>query len=502
MEYSRDEALRKYWDEFSPPYHKDGDGPPYKNAPAAEYNRNQDSQAREDVLRWYDYWHERPGTGTRSSAGGVNIVFSDTNTHYRGAENYRRSGEVDALRIAKDGYYAHQVMWDGWVEPEHARTHIIGHWNYAAGVVKNVDVVSNGEKVELFLNGKSLGLGQQSSRFLFTFKGIAWQAGTLRAVSYDAAGHPVSAVEHQTAGPAVALRLTPITSPTGLHADGTDLALVQVEAVDVAGRRCPTVLPLVSFTLSGPAEWRGGLAQGPGNYILARALPLEGGVNRVLIRTTKQAGKIGLTATASGMKPATISLTAQPVIVQHGLATQLPGRDLPGRLERGPTPAGPSFVVSRVAVPIASVEASSTAAHAALSYDDNELSEWVSDRKESKPWIAYTLARPAPISEVVLKLTGWRTSTYPIRILVDGQEVFRGTTTRSLGYYTAAFAPHTGQKVRIELMGTTQSKDAFNITELEAPKVLTAVTDQPGPPGTLGLVEVEVYERVPGTPAP
>ena len=46
MEYSRDEALRKWWDDLSPPYHKDGatatgdkDGP--------TYNRNQDSFAAE-----------------------------------------------------------------------------------------------------------------------------------------------------------------------------------------------------------------------------------------------------------------------------------------------------------------------------------------------------------------------------------------------------------------------------------------------------------------------
>ena len=501
MEYSRDEALRKYWDEFSPPYHKDGDGPPYKNAPAAEYNRNQDSQAREDVIRWFDYWHERPGTGTRSSAGGVNIVFSDTNTHYRGAENYRRSGEVDALRIAKDGFFAHQVMWDGWVEPEHARTHIIGHWNYAPGVVKNVDVVSSGERVELFLNGKSLGFGQRSYQFLFTFPKVAWQPGTLRAVSYDAKGQKASEAEHQTAGPA-ALRLTPITSPAGLHADGADLALVQVEAIDAQGRCCPTALNMVNFSLSGPAEWRGGLAQGPDNYILAKALPVEGGVNRVLIRTTTQAGKITLAATADGLKSATVSLQSQPVVVKDGLATRLPGTDLPVRLQRGPTPAGPSFTVSRVAVPVTGVAASSNAANAALSYDDNELSEWISDKKEPKPWIEYALTRPAPIGEVAMKLTGWRTSTYPIRILVDGQEVFRGTTERSLGYYTATFAPRTGQKVRIELTGTTQAKDAFNITELEAPKDPTAATDQPGPRGTLGLIEVEFYEKAPGAPAP
>lgn len=52
MEYSRDEGLRKYWDEFSPPYHKDGDGPKYKDEDASEYNRNQDSHAIENVNRW------------------------------------------------------------------------------------------------------------------------------------------------------------------------------------------------------------------------------------------------------------------------------------------------------------------------------------------------------------------------------------------------------------------------------------------------------------------
>jgi beta-galactosidase len=502
MEYSRDEALRKYWDELTPPYHKDGAGPLYKGASAADYNRNQDSQAREDVIRWYDYWRERPGTGMRSSAGGVNIVFSDTNTHYRGEENYRRSGEVDALRIAKDGFFVHQVMWDGWVEPEHPRTHLIGHWNYQPGVVKNVEVVSNGERVELFLNGKSLGFGQQAYQFLFTFKAIAWQPGTLRAVSYNAAGQKVSEDEHQTAGPAVALRLVPTTSPTGLHADGTDLALVQVEAVDAQGRRCPTALNLVSFALAGPAKWRGGLAQGAGNYILAKSLPVEGGVNRVLIRTTTQAGKITLMATAEGLKSATVSLKSQPVLVKDGLATQLPGHDLPMSLQRGPTPAGPAFVVSRVAVPIRTATASSNATQAVRSYDDNELSEWISDRQEARPWIEYKLAHPASISEVALKLTGWRTSIYPIRLLLDGQEVFRGTTERSLGYYTATFAPRTGQTLRIELMGTTQAKDAFNITELETPKVPAAATDQPGPPGTLGLVEVEVYEQAPHASTP
>ncbi len=130
MEYCRDEGLRKYWDEWSYPYHKEGDGPLYRGKPANEYNHNMDQFAVEMVRRWYDYWRERPGTGTRVSSGGVKIVFSDTNTHHRGESNYRTSGVTDAMRIPKDAFYAHQVMWSGWVEPEEAKTYIIGHWNY------------------------------------------------------------------------------------------------------------------------------------------------------------------------------------------------------------------------------------------------------------------------------------------------------------------------------------------------------------------------------------
>lgn len=112
-EYCRDEGLRKYWDEYSYPFHKEGDGPLYKGQPATDYNRNQDELAITMIARWYDYWRERPGTGNRVSSGGTKIIFSDTNTHYRGAENYRRSGVTDAMRIEKDAFYAHQVMWDG-----------------------------------------------------------------------------------------------------------------------------------------------------------------------------------------------------------------------------------------------------------------------------------------------------------------------------------------------------------------------------------------------------
>ncbi len=64
-----------------------------KRRDASAYNRNMESHAVENVKRWYEFWKERPGTGNRVSSGGVNIVWSETNTHHCGEENYRHSGE-------------------------------------------------------------------------------------------------------------------------------------------------------------------------------------------------------------------------------------------------------------------------------------------------------------------------------------------------------------------------------------------------------------------------
>jgi beta-galactosidase len=492
MEYSRDEGARMFWDNLTPPFHKDGDGPLHKGEDASIYNRNQDSHAIEDVKRWYDYWRERPGTGTRVNSGGVNIVFADSNTHHRGANNYRRSGEVDAMRIPKDGFFAHQVMWDGWVDVEKPRAHIIGHWNYAPGTVKPVTVVSSAERVELYLNGKRIGEGRQGERFLFTFDDVAWQPGELKAVGMDAKGKRVCEDVLATGGAPAALRLTAVTSPKGLQADGADLALVQVEVVDAKGRRNPVALNTVKFDLQGPAEWRGGIAQGPNNYILARELPVEGGVNRALVRSSVEAGRIVVRASAEGLAPAELVLESKPAAVQDGLATTLPADGLPLHLERGPTPNTPSFKVSRVAVPVASAEAGSNAGDAARSFDDDETTYWASKAGEGTPSITYKLAQPAVLKEVVLKLSGWRERSYPLRIYVDGEEVFSGSTPKSLGYVTLPLKPRKGSSVRIELNGVADESNAIKLTEVANQAIADTGANRIGK-GMLSIVEAEFY---------
>ncbi|HEX7904119.1 MAG TPA: DUF4982 domain-containing protein [Chitinophagaceae bacterium] len=497
MEYSRDEGLRKYWDDYSPPFHKDGDGPLYKGQSAKEYNRNQESHAIENVVRWYEYWKERPGTGKRVSSGGVNIVFSETNTHHRGAENYRRSGEVDALRIPKENFYAHQVMWDGWVDVEKPRIHIIGHWNYSDTTVKDVYVISSADKVQLFVNGQSLGYGMQSNRFLFTFKKVQWKKGTISAIGYGNNNNKLCETKKITSGSPAAIRLTAITHPKGMQANGHDLALVEVEVIDEKGNRCPTTLNMVNFKLEGEAEWRGGMAQGPDNFILATSLPVECGVNRVLIRSTTKAGNIVITANADGLKSASIALRSFPVVTKNGLSEQLPSHGLSGSLQRGPTPSASSFTPSRKALTIVKATAGANIDSVARSYDDNEMSDWFNDGKLSTAWIEYELAEPSIINEVALKLNNFRSRTYPLRITVDGKEVFKDTTQRSLGYFTAICLPVKGKKVRIALVANSNENNAAKFIEVTGKKLDDGVVrDDAAAKGTLSIIEAELYETI------
>lgn len=480
MEYCRDEALRKYWDEYSYPYHVGNEahkvshtGMMYRGQQRKDmsaYNRNQDDFAIEVITRWYDYWRERPGTGSRVSSGGVKIVFSDTNTHFRGDENYRRSGSTDPMRIPKDAFYAHQVMWDGWVDIEQPRIHIIGHWNYKPDVIKPLYVVSSAERVELKLNGKSLGEGERSFQFLFTFPDVAFEAGRLEAVGYDAEGRECCRTALQTAGTPAAIRLKAIQSPAGWKADGADMVLVEVEVTDAEGGRCPLADHPIHFEVEGPAEWRGGIAQGPENYILSQDLPVECGINRALVRSLTEAGKVRIKATAEGLQGAELELSTSPIVVKDGLSDYIPGDELAGRLTRGETPQTPSFTLSKIDVNILSATAGANAEKAVHSFDDNELSEWTNDGRPETAWICYQLERRATIDEICMKLTGWRMRSYPIEIYAGDRLVWSGSTEKSLGYIHLNLKPVTADRFTIRLKGAGETSDRFGqIVEVAAP---------------------------------
>ncbi len=470
MEYCRDEALRWYWNSWSYPFHKEGDGPLYRNAPAPSYNHNNDEFVRELVERWYDYWLERPGSGTKVNSGGTKIVFSDTQTHGRSADNYRVSGVVDPMRVPKDAFYAHQVMWDGWVDDLKPHTYIVGHWNYKQGeVIPTVYVVSTSDSTVLVQGGKRIAPTERKYRFLNIYNNVKYTDGKLLALGLDKQGREESRYELTTAGEPAALKLSAIENPTGWKADGNDLALVQVEVVDAQGRRCPLDNRLVKFALNGAAEWRGGIAKGKDNHVLCDTLPVECGVNRVMLRSLAKAGTVTLTAKAAGLPEAKLTLTTKAVEIKDGLTTYMPSDGLKPVLDRGETPSTPSFKQWRREVPIDSAVCGS-GNDPKLSFDTYENTSWESGNKIDEAWITYTLTEDTQIDDICVKMKGFRATTYPIAVYAGDVKVWEGWTPKSLSFIHIPLknAPKS-RTYTIKSLGASTTKDAFGaVKELDS----------------------------------
>ena len=134
------------------------------------------------------------------------------------------------------------------------------NWNREAGEKVSLYTYTNGDEVELFLNGKSLGVKKNSDdpklRARIKWDGIAYAPGTLLAVARKN-GKVVARHQIETTGEAVALKLMPDAETW--HADGQDLMHVRVYAVDKKGRRVmdlkdKNAFSNLTFSVKGDAD--------------------------------------------------------------------------------------------------------------------------------------------------------------------------------------------------------------------------------------------------------
>lgn len=306
-EYDREESPRRVWDNYSPPNFG------YPEAKGMTYDLTSEEFAKNEVSQYVTK------LGAADHSGGANWIFSDSTSGGRvPAEVDRAGGEVDGVRLPKEAYYVCAAMFRA--DPQ---VHLIGHWTYPAATKKTLYVASNGDAVELFVNGKSLGHGEVSNHYLFTFKDVAYEPGEIKAVA-SLKGQSIATDIRRTAGAPVALKLTSLTAPGGLRADGSDIALIDVEAVDAQGNRCPTVQQRVDFTTAGPALWRGGYDSGKINSINNPYLDLEAGINRVAVRATRTAGRITVTAKSAGLHDASITIDSHAFAADGGFTATPP----------------------------------------------------------------------------------------------------------------------------------------------------------------------------------
>lgn len=185
------------------------------------------------------------------------------------------------------------------------------HWNRKPGSTMSLYTYTNADQVELFVNGKSLGVKQNTtnpkSRNKLKWDGISFEEGYIEAVA-STGGHVVARHKIETTTDAVALRAE--ADNTAWRADGTDLQHVRVVAVDKKGRRVQGAHGQLTFAVEGPAEIVG-VINGDitsEELTVGNTRRLYNGTATVILRSNREPGKINLTVTADGLKTAKLPL--------------------------------------------------------------------------------------------------------------------------------------------------------------------------------------------------
>lgn len=168
-------------------------------------------------------------------------------------------GIIDLASIPKDRYYLYRSQWN---KKEHT-LHLLPHWNFSEGDTLPVMVYTDYAEVELFLNDSSLGrqhfLTKEEAeqdlrwgkcrRYRLIWDDIAWQAGELKAVAYDAEGKAVETTVVRTAGEPKQLKIEN-------HKTGS-LSYLEVSVVDKDGNLCPKANLPINIKVEGSGKMLG-----------------------------------------------------------------------------------------------------------------------------------------------------------------------------------------------------------------------------------------------------
>ncbi|HEY4154537.1 MAG TPA: glycoside hydrolase family 2 TIM barrel-domain containing protein, partial [Puia sp.] len=215
-------------------------------------------------------------------------------------------GIIDLAGFPKDIYYLYQSVWTN--KPV---LHIFPHWNWKEGQTVDVWAFYNqADEVELYLNGKSMGIRKKTGDDLHVMWRLKYEPGTLKAVSRKN-GKQVLEEEIQTAGPAAKIEL--LADKKTLRADGTDLDFITVKVLDKDGNLVPDADQLIRFNVSDNASIAG---VDNGNEVdldsfKAKERKAFNGMCLVVVQSKKMKGEIKVKATGEGLSPATINLMAE-----------------------------------------------------------------------------------------------------------------------------------------------------------------------------------------------
>jgi len=213
-------------------------------------------------------------------------------------------GIMDSCGFAKDNFYYYKAMWGS--EPV---LHLFPHWNWSAGRTVKVWAHTNLPRLELFLNGKSLG-ARSVPRFGHAEWNVAFAPGVIEARGYDRNGKLVLTQKRETVGAPSQIALSP--DRASILANAEDVAVVAVAITDAQGCVVPTADNLVTFDVSGSGRLIGVGNGDPRSHESDKAPHRRAfnGLCVAIIQATRNAGPISISASSDGLTTATATIQA------------------------------------------------------------------------------------------------------------------------------------------------------------------------------------------------
>jgi beta-galactosidase len=215
-------------------------------------------------------------------------------------------GIIDLAGFPKDIYYMYQSEWTN--KPV---LHIFPQWNWTPGKIVDIWAYYNhADEVELYLNGRSVGIKKKTGDALHVMWRLKFVPGTLRAVSRKNGKIVLTQVIHTAGKPA---KIELLADRKLINADGKDLSFITVKILDKDGNVVPNADNLVNFKVNGNAFITGVDNGDPVSHDPFKADYRKAfhGLALAIVQAREIPGNITFTATAKGLQPAAIVIKAK-----------------------------------------------------------------------------------------------------------------------------------------------------------------------------------------------
>jgi beta-galactosidase len=253
--------------------------------------------------RWWSVYAERPfleggfvWTGFDYRGEPTPYGWPCINSHF---------GLMDTCGFAKDNFYYYQAWWGS--KPV---LHLFPHWNWKEGQEILVWCHTNLERVELFLNGRSVGARNVVKNTHVEWK-VKYEPGVIEARGYQG-GEQVLVAKRETTGAPARIILRP--DRARIAADGEDVSMVTAEIVDREGRIVSQADNEIAFSVAGNGRLIGVGNGDPSSHESDKGPRRRAfnGLCMAIVQASKQDGALKIAASSPGLQGASATLECAP----------------------------------------------------------------------------------------------------------------------------------------------------------------------------------------------